>query len=91
MKLYEHTIGRFRLRCRYKDAATVKDLFEQFVPAVLYHVFKMKSFDPKTTDLPRIHSLGFTFRDEPLTVFGEGTELLFLDNEGLKEAADKIG
>lgn len=90
MKIFEHTIGRHRVRCPFEDKNTVQQLIEQFIPNVLFHVFKIKHFNPETTDLPTINGVGFKFGETLLTVFAEGTELLFVDKDGLQELAAQV-
>lgn len=90
MKLFEHQIGRHQIRCPYEEPETVENLFRQFVPNVLFHVFKIKNFDPKTSDLPTINGIGFKFGETILTVYADGTQLLFLDKEGVEELARKV-
>lgn len=90
MKVYVHEIGRYRMRCPFKDAETALELYSQSIPPALYSVFKIKDFDAETLDLPRINGLGIQFRDQALTLFAEGTDILVLDQDGLKEAADRI-
>lgn len=90
MKIYEHKIGKHRIRSQYEDLEQVKDIVKQFVPAVLYHMFKIKDFDPETTELPEIMGVGFKYGDVLLTVFAKGYEILFLDSEGVKAMAKKV-
>lgn len=90
MKIYEHRIGRQRVRSQFEDEATVQEMFDQFVPNFLFHAFKIKNFNPETMDLPKINGAGFRFRDKLYTVFAEGNDILFLDGEGVKEMAQKV-
>jgi hypothetical protein len=90
LKLYEHTVGRFTVRCQFENPEEANDLFQQLVPAILHHIFKVKNFDMDTDDLPAINGAGFRFNDKLVTVFGEGTEILVLDEKGIKTIAGKI-
>lgn len=90
LKLYEHKIGRFTIRCQFEDRDEVKKLMNEFVPTVLFHLFKYKKFDPETTKLPKIDGAGFFFEKKTLTVFGEDDQILFIDDEGMRTIAKKI-
>lgn len=90
MKLFEHKIGRFTIRCQFEDRDEVKKLMNEFVPAVLFHLFKYKEFNPETTELPVINGAGFFYKKKTLTVFGEDDQILFIDDEGMRALADKI-
>ncbi len=90
MKLFVHEIGRYRMRCPFEDAETARELYSQSIPPALYRVFNIKDFDASTSDLPKINGLGIQFRNQALTVFAEGTDILVLDKDGLKEVADHI-
>ncbi len=90
MKIYQHVIGKQKVRTQFEDAATVREMFEQFIPNFLYHSFKIKNFDPETMDLPKINGAGFHFQEKLFTVFAEGNDVLFLDGEGVKAMAKKV-
>lgn len=90
MKLYLHKIGPYSIRSQIEDPEKLKKIWDEFVPTVLYHGFKLKSFDPKTTPLPEILGLGFHFENETLTAWGKDFELMILDNNGVKIMARHI-
>jgi hypothetical protein len=91
MNLFTHQLGKFRVRCPYKDESTAKELLDGFLKTVLYQGFKIKKFDPKTVDLPTVNGVGYKFGDDLVTAFSDGDEVLFLNEEQLKQAAMKIG
>lgn len=90
INLYEHKIGNFTIRCQIEDYETVNDLFQQFIPSVLYNIFKLKNFDLKTEKLPLMNGVGFRYKKTFLTVFAEDYQLMVLDSDGLAVMAKTL-
>mgnify|MGYP001192839305 CR=1 FL=1 len=90
MKIYSYKIGSHTVRCQFDDPAEAEAMWQVFVPNVLFHVFKIKSFNPTETELPEINGLGFQYKNETLTVFAKGFDALFVNKEGLNALAHKV-
>ena len=83
-------VGRFVVRSQFEDQGAAEELFQQFIPSVLYNIFKLKSFNLKTDDLPLINGVGFRYKKAMLTAFAEKRQLLFLDSAGLDVMAKTL-
>ncbi|HQB42653.1 MAG TPA: hypothetical protein PLV85_03570 [Polyangiaceae bacterium] len=89
MKLHLHQFGNHRLRCQFEDPETARALWNEFIPAVLFHVFDIKRLEPNT-ELPVLHGQGFVFQNKLLTAFGEKFDVVIVDSEGLKSLANRV-